>query len=493
MSFRYKGGDCNQSSNIQPPEDFVCEDFHGGPPTNQGESCFIVTTNVDNGVIHHADFVRVGELFTVEEIDGAFPSAMNITVYSSNNTSEQNILQTVVMNTSCSQNLFLTDRYGSFHLIGFVNELQGNVSSLVDATYSFVVSNAATEFGSGTATLNLLTSISNEFYNLTEEVNGMVLSTNDSMVVQMAFIIDLSVLMRYTVFSIVQAVSPGGFVCRDQYFDAFIAPTAKAPPTAAPTVPQQTMVFCFSGESLVDVKGKGSIQMKNLKIGDMVQTGNSEYEQVYSFGHYAPDMLAQFLQVHVEDALTPLSISSDHMVFVKSRGGFVPASDLKEGDQLVDGAGNELSVASIDKKDKVLGVFAPFTPSGKIVVNDILASSFVAMDSKLTIGGAEFSNQWIARTFEFPHRVACHYMGQCPNEVYDEDGISMWVSTPHKIGQWLLTQNSLLRNMFFASLVAVLSVFAVVEALFVYPASLVIFVAAAHFYNTRRGQNKAPA
>ena len=224
ISFRYNGGDCNQSSNIQPTYDFACEDFYGGPPTDQEESSFIVTTNVDTGVIYHADFVRVGELFIVEEIDGAFPSAMNITVYSSADTSPQNVLQTVVMDTSCSQNLFLADRYGSFHLVGFVNELQGNVTTFVGATYSYVVSNAATESGtSGTATLSTLTSISNELVNLTEQVNGVALTTNDSLLVEMAFIVDLSVRLRYTVFSTVQGVSPGGFVCRASQFDSFIA------------------------------------------------------------------------------------------------------------------------------------------------------------------------------------------------------------------------------------------------------------------------------
>jgi hypothetical protein len=224
MSFRYNGGDCNQSSNIQPPEAFVCEDFHGGgPPTDEEESSFIVATNVNNGDIHHAEFVRVGELFTVKEIDGAFPSAMNITVYSSADTSPQSILQTVVMDTSCSQNMFLTDRYGSFHLVGFINEPQGNVTSFVGATYSYFVSNAATESGSEALILSTLTSITNEFVNLTEQVNGVVLPTTDSLVVKTAFIVDLSARLLYTIFSTVQGVAPGGFVCRATHFDSFTA------------------------------------------------------------------------------------------------------------------------------------------------------------------------------------------------------------------------------------------------------------------------------
>ena len=55
--------------------------------------------------------------------------------------------------------------------------------------------------GSGTAIfISTLTSISNEFVNLTKQVNGVVLSsTNDSLVVESAFLVDLSVLLRYTV------------------------------------------------------------------------------------------------------------------------------------------------------------------------------------------------------------------------------------------------------------------------------------------------------
>ena len=232
MSFRYMGGNCSQSFNTQNPQIFQCEDLDGGPPTDQGESSLIVATNVDNSVIHHAAVVRVGGIFTAGDIDGVFPSSMSITVYSSPG---QNVLQTFVLDTSCmTGHTFLTDRYGSFHLVGFGNELQGNVTSFVDVTYSYVVTNPATESGStnfdtSTVTLETLISISNGFggfnpvVNLTEQVNGVVLSTNASLVIQVAVIVDLSVRTWYTFFSTVQGVSPRGATCSASHFHEFIA------------------------------------------------------------------------------------------------------------------------------------------------------------------------------------------------------------------------------------------------------------------------------
>jgi hypothetical protein len=82
---------------------------------------------------------------------------------------------------------------------------------------------AATESGKGALILSTLTSITNEFVNLTEQVNSVVLLMSDALVVKTAFIVNLSAHLLYTVFGTVQGVSPGGFVCRATHFDSFTA------------------------------------------------------------------------------------------------------------------------------------------------------------------------------------------------------------------------------------------------------------------------------
>jgi hypothetical protein len=46
---------------------------------------------------------------------------------------------------------------------------------------------------------------------------------------------------------------------------------------------------CFSGGTVVELKGGMSIQMMDLRIGDMVETGDGKFARVYSFGHSDAD------------------------------------------------------------------------------------------------------------------------------------------------------------------------------------------------------------
>lgn len=260
--------------------------------------------------------------------------------------------------------------------------------------------------------------------------------------------------------------------------------------TEKPAVP----VPCFAGDTTVEVMlsendERTTMFMKELQIGDKVHVGKNKYEAVYSFGHYNPVAKASFLKVQTTNA-TPLLVSEDHMVYVQYRG-FIPASDLRQGDRMVDGStGDEVTVKLI-RTVEAQGVFAPFTPSGKIVVNGILASSFVSLESKpnLTIMGVTlFTHQWIAHTFEFPHRLVCHYWKTCPNESYTSDGISTWVAIPLQIFQWVLVQNTLIRSTFLSvSLVAVIF-FSLLEPFILLQAPILLILFCVLFMIARRVQ-----
>lgn len=232
-----------------------------------------------------------------------------------------------------------------------------------------------------------------------------------------------------------------------------------------------TPAFCFAGDSSVQVQDRGVTPMKDLQIGDKVNVGNDKFEPVYSFGHYNPVVHGRFLEVKTDQS--SLQVSADHMVFAASRG-FVPASTLQKGDKLVLGSRDEVVVESI-RPVKSKGVFAPFTPSGKIVVDDVLASSFVVLKSQPTISFAGFtvSYQWLAHTFEFPHRVVCHYLTKCPTESYTSDGISTWAAAPLKAAQWVLSQNAALVGALMVPFVLMLCIFAILEACFLYPVAVV--------------------
>lgn len=248
-------------------------------------------------------------------------------------------------------------------------------------------------------------------------------------------------------------------------------------------------IFCFAGDSTVEIEGHGSIPMKQLQIGDKVHVGKNQYEPVYSFGHYNPSKQASFLKV--ETTNSPLLVSEDHMLNVQSRG-FVPASNLSPGDKLVDGStGDDVIIKSI-RTVQAQGVFAPFTPSGKIVVNGVIASSFVALDSQPSlsiVAGLQLSHHWIAHTFEFPHRVMCHYLAQCATESYTTEGISDWVSGPMKLSQWVLAQNTMVRTSLLVLFAVVLALLASAEAFLNYP-MLLAACTAVGIYHRRKNQAK---
>ena len=266
----------------------------------------------------------------------------------------------------------------------------------------------------------------------------------------------------------------------------FVAPTLQIPedwtaPPQLPTRPPTTSTFvaCFPGNSMVFVENVGAVQLRNVQLGDSIKVGKGRYEPIYSFGHFQTNSRQDYLQL--ETRKSTLELSSDHLVFVKRNDvtRTIPASLVKVGDELVDEAGASLKVQSVNTVSRS-GTFAPFTPSGKLVVNGIMASSYVAFQNSENLMIDEyqspFSYQWLAHTFQFPHRVVCVYFGKCLSETYTEDGISTWVAAPLRIAKWLLAQGRpstllLLVTIPFASLLAV---FSAVECVLMYPLTVAV-------------------
>ena len=235
---------------------------------------------------------------------------------------------------------------------------------------------------------------------------------------------------------------------------------------------------CFSGSTTVDVQGVGSTPISEIEIGDMVLTQHNRYETVYSFGHRFTSARASFLQIHTKDQVRePLELSAEHMVFLEG-GDAVPASGLRVGDtiQTVELSESEscTSKATVTKIVVVEreGVYAPFTPSGSIVVNGgILASTFVSFDETsgyLRLGrGLELpiSFQWLAWAFEAPHRMVCQQFWRiCESESYDEFGISDWVNVALGLSEWWIGQHALVIGAFVVPLLVGLSLVVLLES-----------------------------
>jgi len=211
-------------------------------------------------------------------------------------------------------------------------------------------------------------------------------------------------------------------------------------PVDEPEAPDGGFFACFSSKNTVQVMtGGNSIvhrrQMDKLKLGDLVLVDreNQKYEPIYSFGHRHTTQTAQFVRLMP----SRLELSSQHLIFLQD-GRAVPAGLIQVGDILESGQ----IITGLRWVTRHTGVYSPFTNSGKIVVNDQVASTFVSLqpdsDVLLLSGWSTgITHQWLAHTFELPHSLWCSYKG-CTEEIYTVDGVSTWVSSPLRFFLWVL-------------------------------------------------------
>lgn len=202
---------------------------------------------------------------------------------------------------------------------------------------------------------------------------------------------------------------------------------------------EEEFSLCFPANARVHHELKGWIPMTELSLGDSVLVDHEgKHEPVYSFGHYASTTAATYVQM-MTDGNQRIELSSKHMIFVRRNNVMTPvaAETVVVGDVLQTSKGDHVTVSRI-KSVLRAGAYAPFTPSGTIVVDDVVASNFVIMTTSRLL-----PHQWIAHAFEFPHRTAArHYFGKYPFESYNEYGISTWVARPHQFFAWLFAQKN---------------------------------------------------
>jgi hypothetical protein len=136
-------------------------------------------------------------------------------------------------------------------------------------------------------------------------------------------------------------------------------------------------------------------------------------------------------------------MSKDHMVAVGGR--FVPASLVQLGDELESENGHAMTVESIQTVSRQ-GVYAPFTTSGTILVNNVKASNYVTWQGsdRLMIGSwaTPLSFQWVAHMSQSPHRLRRQFWLRGAAEEYTVHGMSTWVAVPHRLLLWLFEQNA---------------------------------------------------
>lgn len=168
----------------------------------------------------------------------------------------------------------------------------------------------------------------------------------------------------------------------------------------------------------------------------------STIKAVYSFGHYGATAKAELLQFYTKkNGGSPLEISKTHMVFVAGSADPVAASSVKVGDELISAGDNKTVKVTKISNRVVKGLYAPFTASGTIMVNGIMASNYVVMDASTDKFAGIVSHQWAAHAFNAAHRMYCNLFSSsnCSDEKYTPEGLSYWVALPFAATEWILS------------------------------------------------------
>ena len=207
---------------------------------------------------------------------------------------------------------------------------------------------------------------------------------------------------------------------------------------------------CFSGDATVQVEQKGLTAMKDLQMGDYVLTDAApqKYEPVYSFGHYEKNWDADFIQL--KTAQTSLELTANHLVYLHGQRSPIRADKVQVGDavQTTTTGSNHVVVTKISMVQK-RGLYMPLTPSGKIVVNGILSSSYVSIEDdapaivqhpllQFWLSEHMLSHLWMA-----PFRMLCMGVSSkfCVEHPRSEEGILDWLLTGQALAKWANNQS----------------------------------------------------
>lgn len=175
---------------------------------------------------------------------------------------------------------------------------------------------------------------------------------------------------------------------------------------------------CFSSRSTVQREGGTRVPMSRLAVGDRVlsvdpSSGVFRYAPVVGFLHRSPNETATVWDVETEDGQT-VTLTPDHLIFAGSEEEtgssaqfadstasfaatlrpngsfvFVRRKGEEEEEEGTDGVDDDDRFPVPSKVVRVtlgrsVGLFAPLTGTGTIVVDDVVASCYALVDSHVT-------------------------------------------------------------------------------------------------------------
>jgi len=205
--------------------------------------------------------------------------------------------------------------------------------------------------------------------------------------------------------------------------------------------------LCFSGDTTVDVLGKGTTRMDQLDVGDKVLGADGTYTTVYSFGHLDAGLLTDFVQIYTSNK-QPLEMTGDHLLYVYNettgRKSLVPAGQVTIGDLLITSESAAPAQVQSVRMIQSQGIYAPFTSTGDIVVNGIVTSNYIALPPCFQRHFLSYNQQhWVQHVTYTPYRLYCLAV-ECKQETRDSFGFPVGVKMWLPLLEWLEVQQHVL-------------------------------------------------
>ena len=213
-------------------------------------------------------------------------------------------------------------------------------------------------------------------------------------------------------------------------------------------------MFCFSLSSTVITKEKGLVPLKELQVGDEILTQDgSTYDLVHAIPHYHPTQPTTFLQIHTNTRKI-VEVTHNHLLYVANKKYPIPASAIAVGDILMssrtDPKNNENDIVTQMVSITKPGYIAPFTMSGKVLVNHVMASSYVTLLEEQSTEYLELfgipiiSHHDGIHMYTAPYRFLCGTLrlcgtGQSRNEL--EGSFTPYIQLGVMIRQWNIQMN----------------------------------------------------
>jgi len=295
ITFLYNGGGCRQSDNIQIILDqryggnlalLSCYDNGSGPPAAGSGDQNYITATADEGDVYFEGLVKVGEKYTLNEqrTFDKLSADMTITIFESQGGA---LLQIVDVHLSCSQPLFLFDKFGSSQVTQWV-ETSGRVvtdtqTGVETGTIEVALDTSNEQKPVRLLEMTVLTNTQDQPIDYTSQVAGQILAPGSSIELP-GFKIDIELgqQVRYTFFTtIIGETLDGTNMCNgndmlecivgfnlNPVFPTMVptpSPTITPLPTNVPNITSQRECTIGSQISCAVIKPEGVFTCETLK------------------------------------------------------------------------------------------------------------------------------------------------------------------------------------------------------------------------------------